>query len=215
MDHWWVEVLKLMEKVNQVKPSDLEKLVKLSCTLTHGNAHLERGMGMTKRVVDGRSSLSHTSVKAQKTVKQVITRYGGVTKVPITSELLNYVRGASRDYRAQIEKEKEELRKKAKTAAEEAESTAKRKQEEESRKDWHEKKEALECVIKSCKDYISEQEAIRRSATEKALKLTDASAMKTSLLTAKFATEAAEAKAIVLNEKQGELAQLMGKKPRK
>ena len=215
MDHWWVEVLKLMEKVNQVKPSDLEKLVKLSCTLTHGNAHLERGMGMTKRVVDGRSSLSHTSVKAQKTVKQVITRYGGVTKVPITSELLNYVRGASRDYRAQIEKEKEELRKKAKTAAEEAESTAKRKQEEESRKDWQEKKEALECVIKSCKDYISDQEAIRRSATEKALKLTDASAMKTSLLTAKFATEAAEAKAIVLNEKQAELAQLMGKKPQK
>ena len=131
----------------------------------------------------------------------MITRSGGITKVPITSELLNCVRRASREYKAQMEKEKEEQIKKAKTAAEEAETTAKRKQEEESRKDWQEKKEALDSFIKSCKDYISEQEAIRRAATEKALKLTDASAMKTSFLTAKFATEAAEAKAIVLNEK--------------
>ena len=121
--------------------------------------------------------------------------------MPITSELLNCVRRASREYKAQMEKEKEEQIKKAKTAAEEAETTAKRKQEEETRKDWQEKKEALDSFIKSCKDYTSEQEAIRRAATEKALKLTDASAMKTSFLTAKFATEAAEAKAIVLNEK--------------
>jgi hypothetical protein len=39
--------------------------------------------------------------------------------------------------------------------------------------------------------------------------------MKTAMMTAKFAAEACESRAKDLNKKQVELAQLMGKKPRK
>ena len=48
---------------------------------------------------------------------------------------------------------------------------------------------------------------------EKAMKLTNPSAIKTSMITAKFAAEAAEAISKELNEKQEKLAMHMGKKP--
>ena len=50
---------------------------------------------------------------------------------------------------------------------------------------------------------------------DKALKMTNPATMKTAMKTAKFAAEAAESRAKDLNEKQVELAQLTGKKPRK
>ena len=50
---------------------------------------------------------------------------------------------------------------------------------------------------------------------DKALKMTNPATMKTAMMTAKFAAEAAKSRAEVLNVKQVELAQLMGKKPKK
>ena len=46
---------------------------------------------------------------------------------------------------------------------------------------------------------------------DKAMKLTNPSTMETSMMTAKFAAEAAEAMSTELNEKQEELAMHMGK----
>ena len=53
-----------------------------------------------------------------------------------------------------------------------------------------------------------------RDATEKALKLTDPTNMKMLMMTAKFASEGAEKRSKILNEKQAELAKHMGKKRR-
>ena len=50
---------------------------------------------------------------------------------------------------------------------------------------------------------------------DKAMKMTNPATMKTAMMTAKFAAEAAKSRAKVLNVKQVELAQLMGKKPKK
>ena len=136
VDHWWVKVFGLMDKLNGEKPRELELLVKLCCTLAHSNAFLERGMGLTKRVVDGRSSLSDTSVKANKVVKQMILQYGGVLKVPITSEMLQYVRLASQRYTRELNELKEAAKRKAKDDEEIAEANQKRKLEDESKKVW-------------------------------------------------------------------------------
>ena len=46
-------------------------------------------MGLTKRVVVGRNSLSDLSVKAQKVAKQVW--WGGEARVPISNEMPTYV----------------------------------------------------------------------------------------------------------------------------
>ena len=64
----------------------------------------------------GRSSLSDTSVKAVKGVKQMILQVGGVTKVPITTEMLQYVRLANQRYTREREEVKEAAKKKAKDA---------------------------------------------------------------------------------------------------
>ena len=69
-----------------------------------------------------------------------------------------------------------------------------------------ENKNDLEVEIKVGQDFIAVQESIRHDDTEKALRLTNASAMKTSMYTAKFAAEATTEWTKILNEKQVELA---------
>ena len=72
VDHYWGEIFKLLkDAAGGVRQSELELLVKLCCTLSHGNAMLERGMGHTKRIVDGRESMGITTLKALKVVSQV------------------------------------------------------------------------------------------------------------------------------------------------
>ena len=61
----------LQDAAGGVRQLELELLVKLCCTLSHGNAMLERGMGHTKRIVDGRESVGGTTLKALKVVGQV------------------------------------------------------------------------------------------------------------------------------------------------
>jgi hypothetical protein len=214
VDRWWVEVLRGIAEVNDEHPKELDRLIKLCCTLAHGNAFLERGMGLTKRVVTGRNSLAHTSVKAQKVVKQAIDLCGGVLKVPITSNMITCVRGASRCYNEELEKEKKAVEKNKKDAEEGIEAAKKRKAEEDSKKVWQGKKDDLETEIKSSKEFIGKQEMLRKDATDKALKMTNTANMKSSMMTAKFAAEAADERGKILNSKQAELALHMGKKPR-
>ena len=61
-------------------------------------------MSTTKRVVSGRNSLAEVGVKAQKVVKEVIRRHGGVTGVPITREVMASVSRASFRYRDELKK---------------------------------------------------------------------------------------------------------------
>ena len=68
----------------------------------------------------------------------------GVTEVPITSEMMQYVKEARSKYREALEKENEET----------IQAAAKRKIEAESRKAW-EKKVDLEQEMATSKKYIS------------------------------------------------------------
>ena len=72
VDHYWKEVFQLLQAAaGGMRQLELELLVKLCCTLSHGNAMLERGMGHTKRIVNGRESVGGTTLKALKVVGQV------------------------------------------------------------------------------------------------------------------------------------------------
>ena len=50
-------------------PPKVMKLVKMTLSLPHGQAGVESGFSNTKSIVEGRESLNHTSVKAQKLVQ--------------------------------------------------------------------------------------------------------------------------------------------------
>ena len=50
-------------------PLELLRLVKMTLTLPHGQAGVDSGFSNTKSIVEGRESLNHTSVKAQKLVQ--------------------------------------------------------------------------------------------------------------------------------------------------
>ena len=126
VDHFWVKVFKKLEDVNSEKPESLQRLVKLTCFQAHGNAFMERSLGLTKRIVDGRSSLNDVSVKAQKVVMGAIKRYGGPDKVPITTNLMNSVKYAAMREREEAKKAKEDQEKKEKERVAEEEATRKR-----------------------------------------------------------------------------------------
>ena len=61
--------------------------------------------------------MNHTSVKAQKLVQCALRGKGGAQHVPITTSMMNAVRGANAKYLQELEEEKKKKRK----AQEEAE----------------------------------------------------------------------------------------------
>ena len=107
-------------------PLELMKLVKMTLSLPHGQAGVESGFSNTKSIVEGRESLNHTSVKAQKLVQCALRGKGGAQHVPITTSMMNAVRGANAKYLQELEEEKKKKRK----AQEEAEAAAEAKKRE-------------------------------------------------------------------------------------
>ena len=87
-------------------PLELMKLVKMTLSLPHGQAGVESGFSNTKSIVEGRESLNHTSVKAQKLVQCALRGKGGAQHVPITTFMMNAVRGANAKYLQELEEEK-------------------------------------------------------------------------------------------------------------
>ena len=79
-------------------PLELMKLVKMTLLLPHGQAGVESGFSNTKSIVEGRESLNHTSVKPQKLVQCALRGKGGAQYVPITTSMINAVRGANAKY---------------------------------------------------------------------------------------------------------------------
>ena len=119
-------------------PLELMKLVKMTLSLPHGQAGVESGFSNTKSIVEGRESLNHTSVKAQKLVQCTLRGKGGAQYVPITTSMMNAVRGANAKYLQELEEEK---KRKAQEEAEAAAEAKKRKDEIGlAKKTWREKK---------------------------------------------------------------------------
>lgn len=77
VDHWWVEVLKVLEDQLSEPPKELARLIKFLLILPHGQASVESGFSTTKAIVDNRASLADKSVKGQKLVSSVVRALGG------------------------------------------------------------------------------------------------------------------------------------------
>jgi hypothetical protein len=215
IDHYWSQVFKVLQDLSGEKQHQLERLVKLSCTISHGNAFLERGMSTTKRVVSGRNSLAEVGVKAQKVVKEVIRRHGGVTGVPITREVMASVSRASFRYRDELKKATEAEKEAERESAAEKEASKKRKAEEEDLRSWKDKKIELEEKTKASRKFIEGQERVEKEAMEKSLSLKSAAAMRTSVMAADMARQSIVKEGKKLATLQEQLVLHVGKKPRK
>merc|ERR1711874_537704 len=135
-------------------PDSFKKLIKITLSLAHGNAFLERGFNITKQITAGRESLSLTTLKGLKTCKGHVDTTGGTENVTITSKTLNAVKTSYMEYRKDKEREKAEKRKKEEEERDEAVERQKRRKKEDEEKSWKKKVNEIEEEIKTKKEII-------------------------------------------------------------
>ena len=106
--------------------------MKSALSLCHSNADVERSLSVNKRVLTKeRTGLKTETLIGIRHTKSAIARYGDVTKVPVTRDLLQAAQRAWGVYAAKLREEKEEKKLKEKQAAAKEEKKAKKRQAEE------------------------------------------------------------------------------------
>ncbi|XP_069109872.1 uncharacterized protein [Argopecten irradians] len=108
---------------------ELFEVVKLLLILSHGQATVERGFSINKKL-EVENMKEHTLV-AQRLICDFVNNFGGVLKVPITKELLASARNARHRYKQYLDEEKErksteEQKRKRKCLEEEVENLRKK-----------------------------------------------------------------------------------------
>ena len=215
LDSWWAEVTSIIRMKTGEEPVELNKLVQLCLTISHGQGMVESGFASTKWFVTNRNSLGDTSVKALKMVQKVCKRFGGAENVPITTQLLNSAKSAVRNQRQEEARESERKERDEKDAAVERVAIQKRRAEEESHKCWDDKKKLLEEKINGIKGFISTQNRNLSSALEKGLMLTDPSSIKMNMYTVQFCQKNVLKQSEEMDKLNEELKHHIGKKPKR
>ena len=103
---------------------DLWTFCKNLLLLSHGQAEVERGFSTNKEVET--CNLTEEGIIAQRLICDHVRVFGGVTKVPLTKEMISYCATARTRYRAYLEeerskREKDDQKKKRKNMMEELE----------------------------------------------------------------------------------------------
>lgn len=150
--------------------------------LSHGQASVERGFSVNKEIET--ENMQEDTLVAHRLICDYVTIHGGVSRVPLTNELLKSVMAARSRYRLYLEEQRK--RKEAKAQGE------KREHAEEHLKHLKAKRESLHTVVESLgKDadalaeeaeskagtkmaqLISKSNALRRAAKDKLSQLQD------------------------------------------
>ena len=112
IDHYWRDILKLKTVSGKDKYPRLGKIVKGVLALQHGNADVARGLsGYKKMLGKVRVKLSSKSVIGNRLSKEAVKIHDPEHMlsecVPLTKELISYVRGSHRVYKEGLEEEKQ------------------------------------------------------------------------------------------------------------
>ena len=129
---------KLFDSSDTVKFPTLTALMKCVLSMSHGNSAPEGGFSINKQILDVHgNSLKADTIEALRVVKDAILRYPSICDIPITREMLKFVKSSRQRYQADLEAkrllaQKEELKKKEEKQKqkEEEEQAALRKQNE-------------------------------------------------------------------------------------
>lgn len=103
---YWDAVGAIKCETGLFKFKKLSVLVKACLCISHGNASPERGFSHNKNILDDRFSLQEKTIEALRLVKDAILLYGGVTKFPVSRELLNSARSARASYQQYLDDQK-------------------------------------------------------------------------------------------------------------
>ena len=112
IDHYWRDILKLKTGSGKDKYPRLGKIVKGVLALPHGNADVERGLSDNKKNLEkDRVKLSSKSIIGNRLSKEALKIHDPEHMqpecVPLTKELIGYVRGSHRVYKERLEEEKQ------------------------------------------------------------------------------------------------------------
>ena len=197
-------------------PLQLMKLVKMTLSLPHGQAGVESGFSNTKSIVKGRESLNHTSVKPPKLVQCALRGKGGAQHVPITTSMMNAVRGAN--VKLKYLQELEEEKKKKRKAQEEAEAAAEAKKRKDeidlAKKTWGEKRDDLKNQISVVEEQIKWANKEFQAAVTQGQKTDNAQMKNKCFKQLGDCQERIKEKTEALSQLQAKMAKLMEKKPK-
>lgn len=160
VDLYWKDILNKVTNLGTPKYPILGKLVKAALTLSHGQAHVERGFSLNKTfVTTSRSCLNEKSINGLRIVQDKVKHEGGANKVPITAKTIQAFRRAHSKYKSLKEAERK--------AAEEKQRNEEKQKEEEKRLKLKRKQEEKEAnLLKKQKVYQDEIEASRKLVSE-------------------------------------------------
>jgi hypothetical protein len=147
VDEYWHKILQITDLHGQPKFPSLGIVVKAALCLSHGQADVERVFSINKQVLEDRTTLSEQTLRATRTVKDVINRYdSSIIKVPITRKLLQAHKNSYQLYKDSLEVAKNDkeqaLKRKRETAEIDANQQIKR-----QKKEWTEKQMQAEKMI--------------------------------------------------------------------
>ena len=208
IDEYWHGIIGQFKSFDLEHPAELERLVRMVLSLSHGQADVERSFSQTKLVIRSRESIGTQSLKAQKLVKSYISKHGGSDKIPVTNSMIRYMRNARASYRKELQDlaSKKEQAKRDKVISEQ--TSMKRKLAREEKVAKEEKVQKIEHEVQKMKEQLSMQKKLRQNALDAAKTSHDDSVVKVSLATTEASVNEMDSLTLKIFEKTSELMSL-------
>ena len=114
IDHFWHRIFNIPDKCGDFFEV-LPKMVKCALALCHSNANVERSLSTNKKIVTkSNTSLKPETLRGLRVIKCAINEYGGVTKVPITLDMVSAAERSHSIYKQHMREEESKKKKKEK-----------------------------------------------------------------------------------------------------
>ena len=105
IDHFWHRIFNIPDKCGDFFEV-LPKMVKCALALCHSNVDVERSLSTNKKIVTkSNTSLKPETLRGLRAIKCAINEYGGVTKVPITLDMVSAAERSHSIYKQHMREE--------------------------------------------------------------------------------------------------------------
>ena len=112
--HFWHRIFNIPDKYGDFFEV-LPKMVKCVLALCHSNADVERSLSTKKKmVIKSNTSLKPETLRGLRAIKCAIDEYGGVTKVPITLDMVSAAERSHSIYKQHLREEESKKKRKRK-----------------------------------------------------------------------------------------------------
>lgn len=165
VDHYWSLFLNKQHVAGGLKYPNLSKVIKCSLSLSHGNAHIERGFSVSGNILtEERTKMSERTLNAYITVKDALKLYNNKPElVPMTRKLITLAQSAHKSYVSFLEERK---RQEANKKREEEQRNEEEKMKAEVLKEIEDRKKSIEIKEKELKEKMKKEEQNLKAANK-------------------------------------------------